>query len=164
MQWVFLWKQEIYLVIEFGKYYLRGQYFFFWKISLKMRKLTLKPDCLRDVLHREQMCHTFCSGQSRAGTVHDIHNLGRARLASGGTDVDISVEPGLHQDLSCCLVFIQDHLPTSAVSLLQCCCHFLPCWDYWHILLAWKLEQKIISELLSHFLNENILFMCTCTQ
>lgn len=79
-----------------------------------MRKLTLKPDCIRHVPHRV-LTHSV---HSRAGTMHSIHNPGSAGLTSGGTDIAISVEPGLHQDLSSSLVFIQGHLPTSAVALL----------------------------------------------
>lgn len=100
------------IILLFNKYY--SSHYFIWKVSLKMRKLTLKPDCIWDVPHRV-LTH---SAQSRAGTMHSIHNPGSAGLTSGGADIAISVEPGLHQDLFCCLGFIQGHLPTSAVALL----------------------------------------------
>ena len=130
------------------------------KKSLKMRKLTPKSELpLRCA--SEGHC-TFCSGESRAGTVHDIHNPGSAGLISGGIHFAVTVEPCLHQDLSFCLVFIQGCLPTSTATLLQWSCHCLPRWDSWHMLfvysvgwihnlLAWKLVWKVKSGLAFSF-------------
>lgn len=74
VQWVFLWKQENYLVIEFSNYYSCGQYFFYWKISLKMRKLTLKPGCLWDVPHRD-IIHSAQGGGKQAHCMASITHV-----------------------------------------------------------------------------------------
>lgn len=119
--------------------------------------------------------YTFCSGETRASTMYDIHKAGSAGLTSGGIHIVITVEICLHQNLSFCLVLIQgcptyQHngfaamLPPLPVMLrfLTHVFHLFCGLDMQSVGLKNGVENNKWAGF-SPFLNEIISFVCTCT-